>query len=390
MPRLLLVDDESKVLEGLENALFDYLDSWEIETATSGQAALAVLEESKFDAIVTDMRMPGMDGADLLVKIKDEHPQLVRMVLSGHSEVEAALRALPVAHQFLSKPCDGKQLIETIQRALDLRDRVSDETLCSLVARLSDLPTRPTTYSKLMALLATDDWSLEEIAEVLSQDVALSLKVLKRANTAFFSRGKTITEVRQAVMRLGVENLSHIVLAAEVFDVGHSKGLLDIEALERKCLAVAQFASSIVSDDLKEYSFLAGLLHEVGTLVLVTKLPDQARRVRKKMEDEKLSVFDAESEVLGVTHAEIGAYLLGLWGMPYPVIEAVCLQRSPNDFASEELDHSGAVYIANSLYEATRCAELPRIDQGYLERLGLRDELELWMKRMEEICGADD
>lgn len=110
--RVLFVDDEQEVLEGLRNLLRRNRHEWDMVFALGGYEALAELSRGTVDVVVTDMRMPGMDGAQLLAQVKTVSPSTARLVLSGHAEKEAILRALPVAHQFLSKPCGGGTLLE--------------------------------------------------------------------------------------------------------------------------------------------------------------------------------------------------------------------------------------------------------------------------------------
>jgi CheY-like chemotaxis protein len=160
MRSVLFVDDEERVLEGLENLMFPYLDEWDMAFATSGSEALSLLRDGQVDVIVTDMRMPGMDGAELLHRVKELCPRTVRIVLSGHAELEAAMRAMPVAHQFLSKPCEAKKLIRVLTQACHLQDIIADQRLQASLGDIGQLPARPETYSELCRIFAGDEWSL--------------------------------------------------------------------------------------------------------------------------------------------------------------------------------------------------------------------------------------
>src|SRR5256885_11774657 len=127
MIRILFVDDEPKVTEGLHRMLRSMRREWEMTFATSGAEALEKLSAKPFDVVVSDMRMPGMDGCQLLTEVMRRHPQVVRIILSGYSDKETIMRSIGLAHHYLSKPCDAETLKETIRRACDLRDQLEEE-----------------------------------------------------------------------------------------------------------------------------------------------------------------------------------------------------------------------------------------------------------------------
>ena len=116
--RILFVDDESMVLSGLQRSLRLMRSEWEMVFAPGGNEALAAMDLQPFDIIVTDMRMPGMDGAQLLEEVQRRSPQTLRMVLSGQSDRETILRSVNPAHQFISKPCEGEELKSQVDPCL--------------------------------------------------------------------------------------------------------------------------------------------------------------------------------------------------------------------------------------------------------------------------------
>jgi DNA-binding NtrC family response regulator len=134
--RILFVDDERKVLDGLQRMLRSMRSEWEMESAISGQEALEILEGKPFDAVVTDMRMPGMDGRQLLEQVKNLHPQVVRIILSGYTDKDLILNSVGLTHQFLSKPCDPEALKTTIARACAMRLLLEDESLISVISKI--------------------------------------------------------------------------------------------------------------------------------------------------------------------------------------------------------------------------------------------------------------
>ena len=121
-PRLLFVDDEPAITRALSVAFRK--EPYEIRTAISGQAALALFAEAPFDVIVSDERMPGMCGSDLLAQVRELYPATVRIILSGQANLEAAVRAINAAeiYRFIMKPCPAEELMVTVREALELRD----------------------------------------------------------------------------------------------------------------------------------------------------------------------------------------------------------------------------------------------------------------------------
>ena len=217
MRRVLFVDDEPRILEGLRRMLRSQRHDWELAFAPGGETALALMEASPFDVIVSDMRMPGIDGAALLCRVREKYPQVVRIVLSGHTELSTALRVVPIAHQFLAKPCDAQMLRVAIERACHLRALLSDEHIRRTVAALGDLPSLPRTYEALTQALADPDTSLQKVAKIIEQDVGISAKVLQLVNSAFFGVSHSMTNIQSAVSYLGINTLKSLVLSVEIF-----------------------------------------------------------------------------------------------------------------------------------------------------------------------------
>lgn len=185
MTRILFVDDEIRILEGLQRMLRPQRKEWEMAFAPGGQAALTMLEASTFDVIVSDMRMPGIDGAALLETVRQKYPSVLRIILSGYTELEASYRAVPVAHQFLLKPCDPDALRAAIERATSLVEVLNSKMLASLVGSLQELPSLPRTYAELRHALSDPDSSIDQVVRIVEQDVAITAKVLQLVNSAF-------------------------------------------------------------------------------------------------------------------------------------------------------------------------------------------------------------
>ncbi|MCC6134912.1 MAG: HDOD domain-containing protein [Candidatus Contendobacter sp.] len=385
MKRILFVDDEPPILEGLQNLLRKNRRKWDMSFAVGGEAALELLKTQSFDVLVSDMRMPGVDGAQLLRYAKDHHPKTVRIILSGHMELKMALQAVPVAHQFLSKPCDALELENVVERACGVQDLLNDDTgsLRQMIGRINQLPSAPKTYHALMQALAEDRAGIDEIARLLKQDMAICAKLLQVVNSAFFRLARRIANVEEAVRYLGFVMVRNLALTVEVFQSIEPLRGLSLEALQEHALRVAALAKRLCRDKAQaDDAFMAGLLHDIGYLILATEMSNRLEQALRQAAQEQIPPYQAEYQLLGVSHAEIGAYLLGLWGLPYPIIEAVANHHQPQRVPQRSFDVLAAVYLANLLVHETTALNLPggqSPDPAYLESLGVTlEQLAEW------------
>lgn len=383
---ILFVDDEVKVLEGLRRMLRSMRQEWEMSFAEGGRQALDMLAGGSFDVIVSDMRMPGMDGAELLGEVMRTYPQIVRIVLSGHSCHEATMRSIGVAHQFLAKPCDADRLKQTIDHAFALRDLMSNETLKQTLSRLTSVPSMPVLYEELLEELQHPDASIQRIGEIIGRDVGMAAKILQLVNSAFFGLPRKVSSAAQAASLLGADTIKALVLGIDVFSQFRDSacGGITPASVQEHSLKVAAAAKEIArvenaGRDVMDASLMAGFLHDIGKLILAQNMPDQYRQVDSLMAEQSISFGEAERAVLGTTHAEVGAYLLGLWGLPDPIVEAAAFHHCPSASCSREFSPLTAVHIANAMLRSCCSMEKEcRLDVEYLARLGIGKKSEFW------------
>ncbi len=400
MKRILFVDGEACLVERFERLLGPQEARWDILFASGGDAALRMLEAHPCDAVVTGMRLPGMDGVQFLERVRDRFPGVVRILQAGDSEKAATLRAVEVAHQFLPKPCDAGCLAQTIERACGLTSSLRDNAIRRTVGAVGELPCLPRTAAALMRALEDPDVPVSRIGHIVGQDVAISAKVMQLANSAFFGRSQEVTTIAHAVAVLGVEVLKQLVIAAEIFRAfqprRHIEGFA-LDTIQSHSHLVAAIAARLpLPKAVVPTATIAALLHDAGKLVLASRLPLECERIRRLTIGGRLSFQAAEEQVLGASHAEIGAYLLALWGLPPLVVSAVARHHQP---AVEEGDHPpfgapAAVYCANLLAherEPSGAGESPDqpppIDQEYLRAVRMEDEIADW-RAMAQMAGA--
>ncbi len=287
--RVLFVDDEPRVLEGLKRMLRPKRNEWQMTFVGSAAAALNSLKKEPCEVVVTDMRMPGMNGAELLEVVQRDYPDTIRLILSGQAETESVMKALGVSHQFLSKPCDAEVLQGTISRAFALRNLAGSEPVKALVARINKLPTLPSSYQKLVDILKSPNSSIEDVAEVISTDPAMTARLLKLVNSAYFGLQKPVADVARAGALLGLDRIMALVLGQGIFSDCEAPKVegFSMEALWQHSVSTAAAAHRIavaenMDRDVVTSAFLAGMLHDIGKLVLAMGLPEQYAKVLKQ------------------------------------------------------------------------------------------------------------
>lgn len=399
MKRILFVDDEPRVLEGLQNLLRKFRREWEMEFSCGGEAALAQFEVAPFDVIVSDMRMPGMDGAELLRLVQERYPATVRIVLSGQMEEEVARRIVFIAHQFLAKPCDPDLLREVIERVCDIQALLGEERLHETVGRIGQLPAMPGVFTALVKALEEPGSSLKDLAAIVQKDPAISAKTLQVVNSAFFGLPRRMTDVEQAVCYLGVDVLKGLALMIEVFHgiaAGGVASCFDLETEQSRALATGRIARNLLAEkSAAQDALTAGLLHDCGRLIIATRLPELFVRVSEEVQKTCRPAHLVEAEVMGVSHAEVGAYLLGLWGLPIPIVEAVAHHHAPTRVPQSRFGVLGAVYVADRLVHELLPPDRKGpdeidepLDLVYLESLGVTGRIEAWKGLVKEELGA--
>lgn len=393
MRRIVFVDDEPRILEGLQRMLRPLRHEWEMSFADSGEEALRILASSPFDVVVTDMQMPGMNGAALLAEVRQRHPQVVRIILSGYANLELICKSVGPAHQYLSKPSDAETIKLTVSRACALRDLLADDALQLLVSKLQSLPSLPTLYTELIAELQAPDPSIKKVGDIISRDLGMTPKILQMVNSAFFGIRRHISSPTEAVSLLGLDTIVTLAITVQIFSQldrarvpGFSPDALYAHsqrvALFAKRIARAEGADSKVFND----AFTAGLLHDVGQLVLVANQPEQYTEVLRLAQTEQFPIDRAERQVFGATHAEVGAYLLGLWGLPTAIVEAVAFHHLPGLSMIQGFGALTAVHASNVIAlelqadQQERCRAV--LDLDYLTNIGLPDRFPVWR----EIC----
>src|SRR5450755_493810 len=396
--RILFVDDEPMVLQGLQRSLRTMRMEWETKFATSGPEALEMMAEAPFDVVITDMRMPGMDGAQLLDLVKAKFPRTVRIILSGQSDRETILRSVGPSHQYLSKPCDVDELKPRLARAFALRDMLGDPHLKEVVGRLKSVPSLPALYVAVTDALRNPDTPIARIGDIIAQDMGMCAKVLQLVNSAFFGLSCQVSSPQQAASLIGIENLKALVLSLEVFSDFGGPLTQELGFLWNHSMATASFASAIAKVQqspraMVDDSFAAGLLHDIGQLVLASAYGVEYQKILRRAEEPGALLADCEAAAFGCTHNAVGAYLLGLWGLADSVVEAVAWHHQPSHAQPRAFSALIAVHAAdffeNELHPHPGF-DGNSIDELLLSQIGLLPQLAWWAKACRDVASRSE
>jgi putative nucleotidyltransferase with HDIG domain len=390
LKRVLFVDDDKNLLMGLQRSLRSMRSEWEMAFVGSGDEALEAMDQLPFDMLVTDMRMPGMSGAELLEKVKERFPQTVRIILSGHADRDSIVRASASAHQMLSKPFDPEKLKLQLSRTVALTSYLQNSSLKKFVSRMKCIPSLPSNYHEVILELRSEDPSPARIGSIIGRDLGMTSKILQLVNSAVSGISVEISEPTQAVMLLGLDTIQAMVLSVSIFSAFDLSTLRtgEAEQLWRHSLSISKLSRSIAQAHGVDGSALdpyqsAGLLHDIGKLMMASADPKRYRAVLDHTVAHGAELWLAEREVFGCSHAEIGAYLLGIWGLPAAIVEAVAWHHCPSESPVTEFSPLAAVHFADGVDAETRNSSMhgsAALDHEFLDRIGLPDLQEEWLR----------
>jgi putative nucleotidyltransferase with HDIG domain len=389
--RILFVDDDRNVLDGLRRMLYSMRQQWKMEFVMVASDALKVMAHTHYDVIVSDLRMPGMDGIDLLEKVREKYPDTIRFMLSGYAEQTTQGRAAKCVHQYISKPCNAEHLKNMVSRAVVLRDRLKSKKVTEIVSSLRSLPVMPDTYQEVIEMLGSE-CSSRQIGKIIARDIGMSSKILQVVNSAFYGRSSNIVDPIHAVVYLGLKTVEALVLTQGIFSKLPEKTAkrFFVSALQEHCVRVGMLARAIcqseeMTEEHLEAAAMAGILHEAGKMILITKFPDECEQAIATSRDQQIPIHEVERGMIGVTHAELGGCLLDMWGLPNTIIESAAFHHEPWLCNDNEFSIVSAVYAANVIDHQLCCGLgdgwFENVNGEYLEQLGIAGRWLRW-KRM--------
>lgn len=378
-------------LQALQPSLSALEGAWDCVFSPDAASALDTLASGPFDAAVANLTPGGIDDAELLEQAAIRHPRTMRFVLGDVADRELVVNRMGAAHQFISRPWKPRELVSIIERGLALDAWLSNDTLRSFIPKLGKLPSLPSTYFEVLKRAESPHCTIENIAEIIAHDPALTARLLQMVNSPACGLNRKITSPAEAVARLGLDTVKSVVLCLQLYS--QSASVQDVpyslDQLWRHSFKVAKTSAKIVlnciaSEGMSSEAYTAGLLHNIGQIVLATNVSREYSAVVVTAREQDRPLQEVEKEQLGVTSSQVGAYLLGLWGMPLPIVEAAALHLTPASASSIEFSLLTVVHVANILsYEdkGEKDGLLgPKLDTNYLATLGLPQKTAEWRK----------
>ncbi|GAB6164503.1 response regulator [Thermostilla marina] len=396
--RILFVDDERKLLDGLRRLLRSHRREWDMRFAESGAEALEMLQEAPTDVVVSDMRMPGMSGAELLETIRQRYPATVRLILSGQCDKTSVLKAAGPAHQFLSKPCDAELLKSTVCGVSNLRDKLKNDAIRSRVSAIVCLPCQPQVIADLRTECGNANTSIDALAEIASRDIGVTAKLVQLVSSSFFGSPQRVSGAAQAARLLGTDVMRPLVLETEALQPleASPKATELLTLFNRVHEAIVAGAMKIgkaegLSESRLRRLHLAGRLMNVGMLVLATQDIDFYISLLEKAVRYEMALPEVEREVFQATRNEVGAYFLALWGLPRDVITVAKHVRTPSEAPTDDpelLEEISILHVVGCVMDESLSDLIGRpqtLDREFLERRGWTERLEKWQDMCSEF-----
>ncbi|WP_031482095.1 response regulator [Maridesulfovibrio frigidus] len=389
---ILIVDEEKSQLETLKKMLHPMHDKWTIHPAESSEEALELLEIQPFDIVIADFNINGFPDGTLLTEIKKSQPGAIRFIYSNRKDADNSMEYAMLAHQFISKPCSSDELISAIKRSLTLKNIFLNEKVSKAITSIDELPSMPDLYIKLEKELKSEEASIHKIGKLISEDLGMTVGILKLVNSSFFGLYANISSPEKAVSLLGIDTIKGLVLGMHLFESNKNSSIdFSIDELGKHCQYTGLIARMIAKaeggdNDISENAFLAGFLHDIGKLILASSFPCEYTEILNNVRSENIPIKDVEKEIFGFTHAEVGAYLLALWGFDESVVEAVYCHHDLSQSKEKGFTPAVAVHVANTFEHELHLRNeeyAPHVlNADWLEQNGFSEKLIHWL----ELC----
>ncbi len=375
--KVLFVDDEPAILESLSDAMRPHRTNWSARFASSGREALELLEREPHEMIVSDMRMPGMDGAELLAHVHDKYPTMTRFILTGHSDENAILRAYPVTHQILAKPCDANHIARAIQDVIALRSKTHSKYVNDFVGRFHVLPTLEETYVELIRLL-TSSASAQQISIALSKDSVFASRILQLANSPYFGSTREVVSLVSAVNIVGHNLIRTLLMAYQAGKMCRDKSRRQIAMIADETERISNVIKILLfrTPDFEEALSVA-IVNNVGKYAMLSADPVVYGQLLSDATETGTPLNTLEIRQYGASHAEVGAFLLALWGLPIGIVKAVANRYNAEEFRQSPTHY--ALHLADEVHfsESTGEMLLPAAYEAE-DPFGFHAKLKLW------------
>lgn len=386
--RVLFVDDTESILFGYRkfcDKLFD--DSWRFYFVNDGAEAIDIIESYEIDMVVSDLDMPFYDGVHLMDYLVAKAPSIIRVIVSGTTSLDKRQAVVKSAHQFFAKPAIPTALKDMFHRAIYLDTLLVSKKARDFVVGLGALPALPTVFHELQQECESRDFSLSSCGKIVAKDVALSANILKVVNSSFFDLPNRVTRPEQAVILLGVTLIKALIVQNYFHDLFGNTGNAPLthEHLTEKAYAFAALAKKIAfrqqeNSRRQDIVYVTALLHNIGELIFNYMEPEKYQRVLAESKEEGVPTYDVEHRYFSCSHADVGAYLLGLWGFEQEILECVVAHHTPAKSHRKSHDLLDYIYGTEYLLACDDEYELSVLESGreYVEIRDLLPKFKEW------------
>ena len=361
---------------------------WEAISVPCEADALAQLEKRSFDALLVDFNLGSPDASELLNQALEKRPETVRFLLAYEADLALVAAKVMGTPQILPKPVEPQSLKNRIETGVtDSNPSPSESQPAASAAETASVPA---VYADVLKALESPEVTVKQVAKIIARDEALTAEVLKLTNSSYLGVPRNLSAPAQAVEALGLETVKALVMSLK-FLAEHSRlrtGYLAVDQIWQHSINVAQIARDLVLFETKDRSLAsqaltAGLVHDLGKIVLATNFDDLYGRVHSLARKQPVTLWDVEKEMFGANHGEIGACLIGMWNLPSAIVEATALHHEPPSGETQQLTVLAAVHIANVLERELGSSDegmivAPVINTPFLNELGLLERLPVW------------
>jgi len=351
--RILLVDGDADFLQRVRKGFWRNHRSWEVISVQTGSAALQALDRDPVDILITDLRLPDMEGAQLIQQVRERQPGVVRIALSDPAEAEWLEQVEEGLHRLFIKPLEPDFLVGIVESLDTVDDATSARSIRAFVGGLGRIPSLPGLYSELVALLQREDTGMGEVSRLIQRDLGMASQVLKLANSVHYASDRPVVEITRALAMMGMDSLKSLVLFRGLissFESSRPQGL-DLEKLWFHSFEVASGVRKLTvlegRAELADLAFSVGLLHDIGLVVLVTDPAGRYKAILEKAQSSRIPLAVLEHDTYGVDHAQVGAHLLSLWGLPPAFCRPVREHHAP-PAQGEGFPLSAALHLADA------------------------------------------
>lgn len=359
---------------------------WESYVADCGLDALDYLAETPCHAVVADLRLEDMTGVQVLNQAARAQIRALRVLLVDPGDLQSLIRCVGGVHQFLIKPCVARRLELALERMQKMDGWLPSLRVHELVGRLPKMPSPPTSYNELAVELHTGEPRRDVVAGLLARDPVITAKLLQLVNSASYGDAPEQSDPMLALSGQGLDTIKELVELAHQyshFNATQGSGFSP-QSLWEHSQRVSRVAGWIAEaagagDDVVKLSVTAGLLHDVGKVAVAANLPRQFNEAQFTARAQKLKFWEAEQQQLGATHAEVGGWMMCVWGLPLSVVEAVTLHHHPGRLATRRFTPLTAVHVANAFAKASSIEQVhDELDMAYIDAVRVRHRLGEW------------